>query len=105
MPTPLGDALGNLIQARGIAKPGAKDALEDLWRVAAGDVVGSHVLAHTKVIGLHRGTLRVGVTSAALLGELSAFHRDGLAAALTADADTTGVKALKFELRGDLRDG
>lgn len=102
-PTTLGDALGKLIQSRGIAKTGATDALAEAWRAAATEAVGDHVLPHTKPLGLHRGTLRVGVTSAALLGELTGFHAAAIEAAVTRDAGRTGIRAVKFELRGDLR--
>jgi hypothetical protein len=67
-----------------------------LWQRIAGAEIGQR----TKVIGLRNGTLLVGVSSTALLGELTSFHKGRLLEGLRGDPDGRGIKGLKFQLRG-----
>ncbi|WP_310820870.1 DUF721 domain-containing protein [Stratiformator vulcanicus] len=99
-PQSLGEALSHLIQAKGIAKPNATAELSTAWRETAGERIASH----SRVINVHRGILNVAVSSSALMGELSAYHRDPILEALNDKYEHLKIKGLKFRLRGDLRD-
>lgn len=70
--------------------------LAELWRRVAGDMIADR----TKVLGLKNGVLHVGVANAALLSELTSFHRHSLLQTLRTEAAQTGIRDLKFRLRG-----
>jgi predicted nucleic acid-binding Zn ribbon protein len=95
-PSPLGDVLSRLMTLRGYGRTQGNRQLAELWRRIAGDMIADR----TKVLGLKNGVLQVGVANAALLSELTAFHRHSLLQTLRTEAAHTGIRDLKFRLRG-----
>lgn len=94
-PRSLADVLTQLKSLRGHGQPEGARQLRELWQRVAGPAIGEK----TKVIGLKNATLQVGVTNAALLGELTAFHHRRLLDALRSDTEGRRIKGLKFQLR------
>ncbi|QDT62811.1 DciA family protein [Calycomorphotria hydatis] len=99
IPASLGDALNRLIQTKGIARPQANAQLVDAWK----NVVEERIAEHTRVFGLHRGMLQVGVFSASLLHELVSFHQSMIEAELAEKYPDLHIQGVKFKLRSDLR--
>lgn len=97
-PRALGDVLSHLFALRGYGRARADRALHDLWRQAAGEQIATR----TRVLGLRNGVLQVGVSNAALLGELAAFHRPSLLEALQRSAPDGSIRDVKFRLKGTL---
>ena len=98
-PAKLGAALAELMRLKGVSDAGGNKQLADAWRAAAGDRIADR----TRVVGVRRGTLHVGVQNSALLGELAGFHQDRLLAAVREKLPEGPPKALKFKLNGELR--
>jgi hypothetical protein len=94
-PRSLADVLSQLKALRGHGQSEGTRQLAELWR----RVAGPEISEKTKVIGLKNSTLQVGVTNAALLGELTAFHHRRLLEALRSDSEGRRIKGLKFQLR------
>lgn len=94
-PHSLNDVLSRLMSLRGYGRAQGDRQLRELWQRVAGEEIAER----TKVIGLRNGVLQIGVSSAPLLSELTAFHRHSLLQALRAQAAGSGVRDLKFRLR------
>jgi hypothetical protein len=94
-PRALADILSQLNVLRGHGRTHGAQQLAELWE----RISGPEISGRTKVIGLRNGTLVVGVSSAALLGELASFHTHRLLEALRADQEGRRIKGLKFQLR------
>ncbi len=94
-PSPLGDVLSRLMTLRGFGRTQGDRQLTELWQRIAGEMIAER----TKVIGLKNGVLQVGVANAALLSELTSFHRHSLLQALRSEAGDNGIRDLKFRLR------
>lgn len=94
-PRPLGDVLSQLSALRGHGQTQGARQLRELWQ----RVAGPEISGKTKVIGLKNATLQVGVSNAALLGELTAFHHRRLLEALRSDTQGGRIRGLKFQLR------
>ncbi len=97
-PTSLGSALSQLFALKGYANEKGNAQLADCWKEVAGEKVASR----TTVLGVHRGVLQVGVSSAAMMGELASFHRLRLIDELQTRYPDLKLKGIKFRLRGDL---
>jgi hypothetical protein len=98
-PQHLSEALAELIALRGFARVRADQQLDDVWR----QVSGPAIAGDTKVLGIKRGVLEVGVSNASLLGELAGFHKSSLLQALRRRHAELNVQDLRFRLKGDLR--
>ena len=97
-PRHLSAALTELISLRGLARAGEAAELESVWRELAGAVVA----AKTRVLGVKRGVLQVGVSNAPLLSELVSFHRESLLRKLQQQHASLKIRDLKFRLKGDM---
>ena len=97
-PQSLGAALSQLFAIKGFAATKTDDALAAAWRTAAGDRIADR----TTVTGITRGVLGVGVSNAALLNELVAFHKGSLLAAMKAQYPHLKLRDMKFRLRSDV---
>jgi len=94
-PRSLADVLSQLRALRGHGHSQGARQLRELWQ----RIAGPEISERTKVIGLKNATLQVGVANAALLGELTAFHKQRLLDALRSDSEGRRIKGLKFQLR------
>ena len=97
-PQHLSRAVSELIALRGLARQQGDEQLRIIWKELAGDKIASQ----TKVLGLRRGILQIGVISSVLLSELASFHKPSLLARLQEDHGHLQIRDLKFRLRGDL---
>jgi len=95
-PQALGDVVSRLCALRGYGRVRGERQLAELWRTVAGPKVS----AQTKVIGIRNGTLQIGVSNAALRGELASFHRHSLLESLQRSDAGRHIRDLKFMLRG-----
>ena len=94
-------ALSDLIALRGFARVRGDAQLSALWNEVAGTVIGEQ----TKVLGIRRGVLRVGVSNAPLLSELASFHLTTLLQSLQDRRPDLQIKNVKFRLNGHLEIG
>jgi predicted nucleic acid-binding Zn ribbon protein len=97
-PQPLSAAIAELIARRGFARMQGTSQLVAIWK----QVVDERTAERTKVLGLKRGVLEVGVTNSALLNELVSFQKTGLLARLKAEHPEQKIKDIRFRLRSDL---
>lgn len=95
----LSQAVSELISRKGLAQVRGHAELESVWREVAGD----DVAARTRVLGIRRGVLNVGVAHAPLLGELASFRKAKLLQALQRKHAGWNIRDVKFRLRGDLQ--
>ena len=94
-PSKLGGILGELMRRRGVQEKAGDAQLAEHWRTAAGDRIADR----TRVLDVKNGVLVVGVSSSALLAELTGFHRDALLAAMREALPHNRLRGLKFRLR------
>jgi predicted nucleic acid-binding Zn ribbon protein len=94
----LSRALADLISLRGLAGSRGNDQLAEAWR----DVVAGEFVERTKVLGVKRGILRVGVASAPLLSELVSFHKAELLDALQSRHADLRIRDLQFRLQSGI---
>ncbi|MBA3316053.1 MAG: DUF721 domain-containing protein [Planctomycetota bacterium] len=97
-PQTLGSALSQLFALKGYANEKGNAQLAESWKRIAGE----RIAERTTVLGVHRGVLQIGVSSAAMLGELASFHKLRLIEALQTHYPDLKLKGIKFRLRGDL---
>ncbi len=97
-PRHLSAALSELMALRGVARVGESAELEAVWRALAGESIAGN----TRVLGVKRGVLQVGVSNAPLLSELASFHRESLLRKLQQDHAALRIRGLKFRLKGDM---
>lgn len=97
-PESLGKALAELVALRGLARPRGTQQLAEIWKTVA----GPRIAAATRVIGIRRGVLHVGVASSPLLSELASFHKESLLAAFERDHADLKIRDLKFRLNGEI---
>ena len=94
-PTPtLGDALGDFLRGRGLGAVLKHPEIYGVWR----EVVGPEIAAHTRVLGLRRGRLEVGVDSSALMTDIQ-FHRATLLEALRRKVRKPLIWGVSFVLK------
>ena len=96
-PQALGDVLSRLMALRGYGRVRGGRQLADVWRAAAGEKTA----ARTRVMGLKNGVLQIGVSNAALLSELTSFHRQSLLESLQKSKGGYAIRDLKFRLRAE----
>ncbi len=97
-PQPLSAAIAELIARRGFARVQGTSQLIAIWK----QVVDERTAERTKVLGLKRGVLEVGVTNSALLNELVSFQKTGLLDRLRTEHPEQKIKDIRFRLRSDL---
>jgi hypothetical protein len=94
----LSHAISQLFALKGYANAKGDAQLSAAWK----ELAGERIATRTAVLGVNRGVLQVGVSSAALLGELASFHKPRLVADLKSKFPALKLRDIKFRLRGDL---
>lgn len=97
-PKQLSQALSELIALRGLARVRGESQLAGVWK----EIAGGAIAANTRVLGIKRGVLQVGVSNAPLLSELASFHKGSLLEVLTKKHADLKIRDLKFLLKGDI---
>jgi predicted nucleic acid-binding Zn ribbon protein len=98
-PQPLSVAISEYITRRGFARVHGNAQLKNDWN----KIVGERIASKTKVLGLSRGTLEIGVGNSALLQELASFHRPEFLSKIQAEYPAHNIKELKFKLKSDMK--
>lgn len=93
-PVALGDALGHLFASKGLARPMAAGELERAWVAAVGETDA----AQTRLGTVRHGVLTINVAHPTLLGELAAFRKPALLAALRKHAPGSAIQDLRFRV-------
>lgn len=94
----LASAISQLFAIKGYASDRGNAQLVAAWK----ELAGERIAERTAVLGVNRGVLQIGVSSAAMLGELASFHKGRLVADLKAKHPALKLRDIKFRLRGDL---
>ena len=94
-PQHLSQVLSQLISLRGLARVRGDAQLAEIWKTAA----GPQIAAQTRVLGIQRGVLQVGVSNSSLLSELVSFHRFTILDALKREHPHLKIRDLKFRLK------
>ena len=97
-PMHLSRAVSELIALKGLARVQGEAQLETIWR----DLAGPKFAGRTKVLGIRRGVLQIGVGSAPLLSELVSFHQRALLRCLHERHPHLGIRDLRFRLRSEI---
>jgi predicted nucleic acid-binding Zn ribbon protein len=98
-PRSLADSLSELVALRGLARAGGDRQLTEIWN----SVVGAEIAARTRVIGIKRSVLQVGVDNAPLLSELAAFHQADYLKTLQHQHSDLKLRNIKFVLQGGMK--
>ena len=98
-PRPLSDSLSEIVAFRGLARRAGETQLTEIWN----EVAGKRIAKSTRVIGIKRGVLNIGVRSAPLLSELAAFQKTELLETLQRQHSDLKVRDLKFVLQGHMK--
>jgi len=93
-PQHVSQALAELFALRGYARRQGDAQLQAVWD----EIAGAEIALYTKVVGVSRGVLRIGVANAAALGELTGFHKPGLLRRLQQQYPELRIRELKFRL-------
>lgn len=94
----LASAISQLFALKGYASDRGNAQLVAAWK----ELAGERIAERTAVLGVNRGVLQIGVSSAAMLGELASFHKGRLVSDLKARYPALKLRDIKFRLRGDL---
>lgn len=97
-PTPISAAISELIARKGLARVQGNAQLVAAWKSAAGERIASR----SKVLGLKRGVLEVGVWNSALVSELASFQKASLLKKLQTEHSDQNITDIRFRLRTDL---
>lgn len=97
-PTPLSSVISELIAKKGLARVQGNAQLVSIWKSVSGDRIASR----TKVQGIRRGVLEVGVDNSALMNELVSFQKTALLYKLQKEHPEQNINDLRFRLRSDL---
>jgi len=98
-PRPLSESLSEIVASRGLSRTHGDEQLAGIWS----EVAGERIASATRVIGLKRSVLHVGVRSAPLLSELAAFQKSALLEMLQAQHAELNIRDLKFVLQGHMK--
>ena len=98
-PRTLADALSEVVSLRGLARVGGDRQLAESWE----HVSGPQIAARTRVIGIKRGVLQIGVDNAPLLSELISFHQNEFLKQLQGKFPVLKIRDLKFVLQGGMK--
>lgn len=90
----MGDVLGELFAARGLARLQARSELENAWEA----VVGGPTARQCRLGEVRRGVLNVTVAHPALLEELAAFQKPALLTALRRDVPSMVIHDIRFRV-------
>jgi hypothetical protein len=93
-PRRLSDILGELFTARGYGRLQARQELEAAWNAA----LGEPLCRQTRLGEVRHGVLSVTVAHSTLLGELAAFRKPALLAALRACASASTIHDIRFRV-------
>ena len=93
-PRPLSEALSELIALKGLARSRGEAQLASIWT----EVAGSSISKQTRVVGIKRGVLEVGVANSSMLNELVGFHKRSLLETLQERYEYLKIRDLKFRL-------
>ena len=97
-PTPLSTVISELIQKKGLARVQGNAQLVGICKSVAGEKVSGR----TKVLGLKRGVLQVGVDNSALMNELASFQKVGFLRTFQKEHSERKITDIRFKLRSDL---
>ncbi|MDA0832582.1 MAG: DUF721 domain-containing protein [Planctomycetota bacterium] len=97
-PTHFSHALSQLILMKGLARSRSESQVQDVWM----KVCDPECASQSRAMGIRNNVLHVGVSNAALLSELVAFHREHLLDELRRQAPQLKIKDIKFKVKGDL---
>lgn len=97
-PRPLSEVISKIIAMRGLARSHGNVQLEDIWQEVAGERIGNQ----TKPTGVKKGVLQIGVANAAMLGELTSFHKPSLLSTLQEEHADQNIQDIKFKLQSDI---
>lgn len=97
-PTPLSSVISELIARKGLARVQGNAQLAGIWKSVAGD----RIAGRTKVQGIKRGVLEVGVENSALMNELDSFQKTALLYKLQKEHSEQKISDIRFKLRSDL---
>ncbi len=98
-PRPISEAMSELISLRGIARIQGNAELRSAWKAVAGE----NFVSQTRVIGLKRGVLQIGVSNAPALSELASFHKNNILSTLKKEHSELKIRDIKFLLRTNHR--
>jgi predicted nucleic acid-binding Zn ribbon protein len=93
-PRQLSEILGDLFTVRGYGRLLARQELEEAWNAA----VGEPYCRQTQLGDVRHGVLNVTVAHSTLLGELAAFRKPSLLAALRTGAPATPIHDIRFRV-------
>lgn len=97
-PRHLSKALSDLIALKGLVRVRGEGQLASIWS----GVAGPEISRQTKVLGINRGVLRIGVSNAPLLSELVSFRKTSLLKVFQEEHADLKIRDLKFRLKGTL---
>src|SRR6056300_584702 len=95
-PKPLSESLSEIVAFRGLARREGDNQLAEIWS----SIAGKRIAQSTRVIGIKRGVLNIGVRSAPLLSELAAFQKTELLESLQQQHADLKIRDIKFVLQG-----
>lgn len=98
-PRPLSESLSEIVAFRGLARREGNTQLAEIWI----EVAGKRIARSTRVIGMKRGVLNIGVRNAPLLSELAAFQKTELLETLQQQHPDLKIRDLKFVLQGNMK--
>ena len=98
-PRSLAESLSEIVALRGLAREGGDRQLSEIWNT----VVGEDIAARTRVIGIKRAILQVGVDNAPLLSELAAFHHSEFLKAFQTQHPELKIRNIKYVLQGGMK--
>jgi len=97
-PQHISGAISKVIALRGLARRNSVAQFEEAWREIAGESIASQ----TRVVVLRNRVLHIDVNNAALLGELSSFHKPSLTKRLRTVVGPSVISDIKFRLNGNV---
>lgn len=98
-PRQLSESLSEIVAFRGLARTQGDERLAEIWS----EVAGERISSATRIIGIKRGVLSVGVRSAPLLSEIAAFQKTTLLETLQENYADLKIRDLKFVLQGHMK--
>lgn len=98
-PKPLSESLSEIVAFRGLARREGDNQLAEIWS----SIAGKRIAQSTRVNGIKRGVLNIGVRSAPLLSELAAFQKTELLESLQQQHADLKIRDIKFVLQGHIK--
>lgn len=91
--TPLATALAAFLRTSGLDAVGKNPQIETAW----GRIVGPEFSSRTRVLGLRKGVVEIGVASSALMSEIR-FHEAALLADLRREVRRPRISGISFRV-------